>query len=301
MLLPPPPRYPPEFGNDQYDNGLRVASVGDILVRWKARAAAARESTRMRPVSYGTDPSASYDLFEPERASGPLPLLVFLHGGYWRSLSKAEFSWVAPGFVERGIKVAVVDYPLVPAVPIETIVRQVLAALAHAWLNAKRLGVARDAIVVSGHSAGGHLTAMAMAARWTQVDARLPVDLVRGGVAISGLYDLEPIRHTPYLNADLQLTLDRVAPLSPLYMTSATDAPLITAVGGAESDEFHRHNRELGIAWAGVLREDVPLPGDDHFSACERFAQPGHRLFEATTALCLGNRRHRTGLASQVA
>ncbi len=288
MLLPPPPRYPPEFGNDQYNNGLRVASVGDILVRWEARAAAARASTRMRSVSYDTEPAASFDLFEPERASGPLPLLVFVHGGYWRSLSKAEFSWVAPGFVERGIKVAVVDYPLVPAVPIETIVRRILAALAHVWLNARRLGIARDAIVVSGHSAGGHLTAMMLAARWPQLDPRLPAGLVRGGVAVSGLYDMEPIRHTPYLNADLQLTLDRVAPLSPLYMTPATDAPLITAVGGDESDEFHRHNREIGIAWSGVLREDVPLPGENHFSACERLVEPGHRLFEASAALCQG-------------
>jgi len=289
MLLPPPPSYPPAFGNDQYNNGLRVASVHDILLRWKQRAADARASLRMRAgISYGTDPVESFDLFEPARSSGPLPVLVFIHGGYWRSLSKAEFSWIAPAFVARGIKVAVIDYGLTPIYPLETIVRQNLSAIAHLWLNAKRLGIARDAIVVSGHSAGGHLTAMMLAAHWNTFDRRLPADLLRGGVAVSGLYDMEPLRHTPYLNADLQLTLDRVAPLSPLYMPPATKAPLITAVGGDESDEFKRHNREIGIAWSHVLREDVPLPGDNHFTACEHLAEPGHRLLEATAELCLG-------------
>ncbi len=216
------------------------------------------------------------------------PLLVFIHGGYWRSLSKDDFSWVAPGYVARGIKVAVVDYGLAPHVPLETIVRQNLRALATMWLNAERLGIARDRIVVSGHSAGGHLTAMMLAARWSEYDPRLPPDLLHGGVAVSGLFDLEPIRHAPYLNADLQLTLDRVAPLSPLYMTPASDAPLITAVGGDESDEFRRHTREIGIAWSTVLREDVPLPGANHFTACERFATPGERLFEASVELLVG-------------
>ena len=290
MKLPPPPSYPPAFCNDQYNNGLRVANVGALLSTWKARAARARATVRHRAVSYGTKPTETFDLFEPDRAPGPAPLLVFLHGGYWRSLSKIEFSWVAPAYVARGVKVAVVDYDLCPAVPMETIVRQCLAAIAHGWLHARRLGIDRDAIVVSGHSAGGHLTAMMLAAQWPRLDPRLPANLLRGGVAISGLYDLEPIRHAPYLNADLQLTLDRVAPLSPLYMRPATPAPLITAVGGVESDEFARQNREIGIAWSDVLREDVALPGENHFTACERFAEPGHRLFEATAELCLEER-----------
>ncbi|MEO8936729.1 MAG: alpha/beta hydrolase [Burkholderiaceae bacterium] len=287
MLLPAPPAYSAEFGNDQYNNGLRVASVGDILSRWNARSAAARDTLQVRlGIRYGHDASESIDLYEPKGATGPLPLLVFIHGGYWRSLSKAAFAWIAPGYVDRGIKVAVIDYGLAPSYPMETIVRQNLSAIAHLWLNAKALGIARDAIVVSGHSAGGHLTAMMMAARWPLYRAHLPTDVVRGGVAISGLYDMEPLRHTPYLNKDLELTPDRVAPLSPLYMSPATDAPLITAVGGDESDEFRRHNREIGIAWTKVLREDVPLPGCNHFTACEAFAEPGNRLFEATVDLC---------------
>lgn len=286
MRLPPPPDYTAEFCDAQYNNGLRVPDVDAILARWQQRAAEARDALAFTSVAYGDDPTESLDLFAAEDAPASAPLLVFVHGGYWRSLSKRDFSWIASPYVAAGIHVAVVDYGLAPRYPLETIVRQSLAAIAHLWLNAASLGIDPDAIVVAGHSAGGHLTAMMLAARWPDYDPRLPADLLRGGVAISGLYDLEPVLHTPYLNRDLQLTPERVAPLSPLYMTPATDAPLITAVGGDESDEFRRHDREIGIAWADCLREDVPLPGADHFVACERFAQPGERLFEATVDLC---------------
>jgi arylformamidase len=287
-LLPPPPSYAPEYCNDQYNNGKRVADVGAILIEWRARAAAARRSTRCRAdMPYGDSAAETFDLFEdPARGRVAQPLLVFIHGGYWRSLSKNDFSWVAPAYVASGVKVAVVDYGLAPAVPLEEIVRQNLRAIATMWGDAARLGIDRTRIVVSGHSAGGHLTAMMLAARWDEFDPALPRDLVHGGVALSGVFDLEPVRHAPYLNADLQLTLDRIAPLSPLYMTPASAAPLITAVGGDESEEFRRQTREFGIAWKNVLREDVPLPGANHFTACERFATPGERLFEATMELC---------------
>jgi len=288
MLLPPPPSYSPDYCNDEYNNGLRVPNVGAVLAAWQRRAAEARTRLRLRAaISYGTDPNETFDLFEPSSDATAAPLLVFIHGGYWRILSKDDFSWIAAAYVERGVKVAVVDYGLAPRYPLETIVRQNLKAVAWMWFNARRLGVARNRIVVSGHSAGGHLTAMTLAARWPSFDPRLPADVVRGGVAISGLFDMEPIRHAPYLNADLLLTLDRVAPLSPLYMTPATAAPLVTAVGGDESDEFRRHTREIGIAWSTVLREDVPLPGANHFTACERFATAGERLFDATLELLL--------------
>jgi len=287
-LLPPPPSYAPDFGNDQYNNGLRVSDQRGILTRWQQDAARARRDLAGRTgIAYGDDPTETLDLFMPTVTSRrAAPLLVFVHGGYWRSLSKDDFSWIARPFVARGIAVAIVDYGLAPRHPLEAIVRQHLRAIAFLWLNAAHFGIDRERIVVSGHSAGGHLAAMMLAARFDAYDPRLPRDLLAGGVAISGLFDMEPLRHTPYLNGDLLLTLDRVAPLSPLYMTPASTAPLVTAVGGDESDEFKRHTRELGIAWSSVLREDVPLPGANHFSACERFAEPGQRLFEATVELC---------------
>ena len=289
-LLPPPPSYAPDYCNDQYNNGLRVPDVRSILTRWQADAARARDQLAMRAaIAHGDDPTETFDLFGPAPGDArPAPLLVFIHGGYWRSLSKNDFSWIARSYVARGIQVAILDYGLAPRFPLEGIVRQHLRAIAFLWLNAARFGVDPRRIVVAGHSAGGHLTAMMLAARWDDYDPRLPRQLLAGGVAVSGLFDLEPVRHAPYLNADLRLTLDRVAPLSPLYMTPASPAPLITAVGGDESDEFQRQTREFGIAWQDVLREDVALPGGDHFTACERFATPGERLFEATVELVSG-------------
>lgn len=290
MRLPPPPSYAPEFCNDQYDNRKRVADVPAILARW-ARAA---QLTRAElggevDLAYGAGSAEKLDLFRPRGRYGDrVPLLVFIHGGYWRSLSKSDFSWIAPPFVAKGIAVAIIEYGLAPATPLESIVRQNLSAIAWLRYHAARLGLAQRRIVVAGHSAGGHLAAMMLAARWPQFDARLPKRTVHAAVAISGLYDMEPLRHAPYLNADLQLTLDRVAPLSPLYMTPASDAPFITAVGGDESDEFKRHNREIGLAWRSVLRADVALPKANHFTACEALADPDHALFKAVRTLCAG-------------
>ncbi len=289
MPLLPPPSYAPAWCNAQYDNRTRVPHWPRLLERWVADAADARARLPARlDIPYGPDACHTFDLFEPKgRSRVPHPLLVFIHGGYWRSLSKREFSWVAAPFVARQVKVAIVDYGLAPAYPLEAIVQHNLDAVAWMHAHARELGIADDRIVVAGHSAGGHLAAMMLAARWPEVDATLPERTVRAAVAVSGLFDLEPIRHTPYLNADLQLTLDRVAPLSPLYMAPATGSPLVTAVGGDESEEFLRHTREIGLAWSGVLREDVPLPGDDHFTAVEKLAAPGHRLFEAAVELCV--------------
>ena len=288
MRLPPPPSYAPAYCNDQYDNRNRVADVPAILVRWKNEAQHARaELGGEIGLAYGPGAAEKLDLFQPRGRGGDrMPLLVFIHGGYWRSLSKSDFSWIAPPFVARGTAVAILDYGLAPATPLETIVRQNLSAIAWLWHHAARFGLAQRRIVVAGHSAGGHLAAMMLAARWPQFDACLPKRTVHAAVAVSGLYDMEPLRHAPYLNADLQLTLDRVAPLSPLYMTPASDAPLVTAVGDNESDEFKRHAREIGLAWRSVLRENLVLSGADHFTACEALADPGHALFRATQALC---------------
>jgi len=248
-LLPPPPSYPPAYGNDQYNNGKRVADLSAILTRWKTDAAKARAALSMRAaLVYGGEECETLDLFEPKGMPGPRPVLVFIHGGYWRSLSKNEFSWIAAPYVARGIKVAIVDYGLSPRYPLEDIVRQNLAAVAWLWSHAERLGIARERIVVSGHSAGGHLAALMMAAHWSVYRPNLPAKLVHGGVAISGLFDMEPLRHTPYLNADLHLTLDRVAPLSPLYMKPRRSSPRSAATSPRNSSATRARSASRGRA-----------------------------------------------------
>lgn len=275
-----------DFYNREYNARSRVPNVADIFARWKTDSASARAASHRAQLdlTYGSGPSETLDFFPAGQANAPV--FVFIHGGYWRSLDKADFSWVAPELARAGVNVAVPNYALAPAVSIEHIVRQLLAAHAWLWRNARQLGFDRARIAVGGHSAGGHLTAMMLAARWSQWADDLPADLLKGGYAISGLFDLNPIAKTPFLNVDLKLDAQSATRLSPALMPPATSAPLVTSVGGDESSEFLRQNALIGRRWKRVLRADIAMPGHNHFTVCDDLARPGSAMFNAVLQLC---------------
>ena len=154
-----------------------------------------------------------------------------------------------------------------------------------ARLGDRRLFPQLRTIVVAGHSAGAHLAAMMMAAVWPAYDPALPADLVKGGILMSGIYDLAPVLHTDFVNADLKLTTKDIEPLSPAGMPKAHDAPFITAVGGLESDEFKRQTGLLAQAWKQDHKDDIPLPDANHMTICDAFGTPGSALHEATVGL----------------
>lgn len=273
----------PEYFEAHYNTSLRVADFHAIQAHWANASIEARHrQPRMRTLAYGDGPGESLDFFPAETADAPL--FVFMHGGYWRALNKSDFSWIAPTLVAQGISVAVVDYALAPANPIEGIVRQMLAA--HAWMyrHADMLRIDRDRIVTSGHSAGGHLTAMMIAARWPEWGDDLPANLIHGGLAISGLYDLDPVSKAPFL-ASLALTPERIAALSPAYMPPASPARLITAVGGDESGEFKKQTALINTRWANNVVREVPLPGCNHMTACDGFTDANSPLVQAALEL----------------
>jgi arylformamidase len=149
------------------------------------------------------------------------------------------------------------------------------------WLHAEAYGMDQDRLYVSGHSAGGHLTAMLMSALWPAFDARLPKDLWKGGLAVSGLYDLRPLLQVDFLQQDLRLDEAAAAKLSPAFLPPATRAPVKTCVGGDESSEFLRQNRLLRERWRGAFAGDVPMPGKNHFSVADGLAENSSPLFRA--------------------
>ena len=282
-------RHSTEFYEREYNARAAIPEHPRIFARWAEQAAATR---RLRAclidLPYGDTGAEKLDLF-PARGDSA-PLMVFIHGGYWRSLDKSDFSWIAPPFVNEGIAVALLNYGLAPRTPIEDIVRQVLRALSWLHQRADRYGIDPTRIFVSGHSAGGHLTAMAMAALWPVLSPDLPADLVKGGLAVSALYDLEPLMHAPFVNGDLQLTPARVERLSPARMPAATAAPLYTAVGALESGEFRRQNALIAQRWPRNFVRDIPLPGCNHLTVCDELGQPGSALFDAAIELVRGRR-----------
>jgi arylformamidase len=207
-------------------------------------------------------------------------LLVFIHGGYWRSLDKRDFSFLAPPFTTRGVTVALTNYALCPAVTVEEIVRQQLAALA--WLyrtGAQRFGASRERIFIAGHSAGGHLVAMMLAALWPTYAPDLPRKVVQGGLSVSGVYDLRELVHVPSVNDDVRLTPAVAEKLSPILYPPATDAPIYTAVGDRELPPFIAQNAEIGRRWSHVLADDIACPGDNHFTVIDHLADPRNGLF----------------------
>jgi arylformamidase len=277
-------RFTAEFCEREYNARAAIPEHPQIFARWAEQAAATRRLRAcLLDLRYGDSAGETLDLFAARRDGAPL--LVYIHGGYWRSLDKSDFSWIAPPFVNHGIAVALVNYGLAPATPLEEIVRQMLRALAWLYRNADRYDVDPQRIYVAGHSAGGHLTAMMMAALWPVFAPDLPSDLVKGGLAVSGLYDLEPLVHAPFVNVDLGLDAQRARRLSPAWLPPATPAPLITAVGALESGEFKRQNALIGRRWKDNLLRDVPMPGCNHLTICDELGDPGSPLFDAALDL----------------
>ncbi len=272
------------FYSREYNNRALVPDHPRYFERW------ARDSGRARATMachleqrYGDAPGETVDIFPARKGDGSC--MMFIHGGYWRALDKKEHSFLAPAWVGAGVSLAVVNYDLCPRVTVEEIVRQMLRAGRWLWLHAEDYGMDEDRLYVCGHSAGGHLTAMMMAALWPALDARLPRDLFKGGLAISGLYDLRPMLQVDWLNADLRLDEAAALKASPAFLPPATRAPVMTCVGGDESPEFKRQNALLAERWKGVITGDIPMPGRNHFSVLDGFGDPSSALFAGARRL----------------
>jgi arylformamidase len=280
----------PAWLDAQYNNRARVADSAAQLAGWADASKHARDGSRKKllDIAYGDGPNETLDIFPAAVADAPV--LVYIHGGYWRSLDKSDFSFVAPSFVADGAMVVVPNYALCPAVTMEDIALQMVKAVAWTWRHAAECGGNPQRLALVGHSAGAHLAAMLLSCRWKQVGDDMPPQPLAGALAISGLYDLEPLRHTEFLQADLKLTPSQVARCSPAFFprpkVGANSGRLYAVVGADESDEFLRHNQLIRDQWGPTA---VPVcetvPGKNHFTILESLADPKGRLHDLALRL----------------
>ncbi len=276
----------PAWLDAQYNNRARVPEHAQLFLRWDEASALARSQSAAARLDlrYGDGDGETLDIFPAAQPGAPV--LVFIHGGWWRTLDKADHSFIAPAFNAAGAMVVVPNYALCPAVSIEHIVLQMAAAVAWVWRHAASFGGDRSRIALVGHSAGGHLATMMLSCRWKQFASDLPAQPVAGALSISGLYDLEPLRHTPFLQTDLRLTPASVARLSPAFFPRPRAARLYAAVGLDESEEFQRQNHLIRDVWGPTT---VPVcemvPHGNHFTVLHNLADPAGRLHELALRL----------------
>ncbi|MGH8677555.1 MAG: alpha/beta hydrolase [Burkholderiales bacterium] len=265
-----------------YNNRAAVPEFQSYFDRWAQESEEARRSFHDRfekDVPYGDDIMETMDVFLPRGESKAL--LMFIHGGYWRSLDKKDHSFLAVPFAEAGVTVAAINYSLCPAVSVERIVQQVVAAGAFLYKNASDFDAPKKRMFVAGHSAGGHLTALALACLWKQAAVGLPQKLFQAGLSVSGLFDLTPLLKVPSLNVDLRLTEESASRLSPAFMTPPTNSPLHIAVGGQELAGFKDQHRIIAQSWRKFIGEDIPCPQENHFSMLDALANRNSDLFKS--------------------
>ncbi len=276
------PKADPAWLEAQYNNRARVPDHARVFMRWEeASALVRRTSPAQLDIRFAPGQGGLLDVFPPSAPApaGGAPVMVFIHGGYWRSLDKSQHSFVAPAFNAAGALVVVPNYALCPAVTVEDITLQVAAAVAWTWRHARDFGGDPARLALVGHSAGGHLATMMLSCRWKEIDPAMPAQPVTGALSISGLYDLEPLRHVPSVQADLRLTPASVARLSPAFFPRPQGGRLQAAVGADESDEFLRQNLLIRDVWGPTA---VPVcetvPGKNHFTVLESLVDPAGRL-----------------------
>ena len=278
-----------EFPIDpELEQGYNVSLSRDdfpvLLGAWASRSEDFRVGADARlDCAYDEGLQDRIDLFHCGDSNAPL--LVFIHGGYWQRGDKSGFSFIAEPFVENGVDVALIGYSLCPHTDLGSIAGQIRKAIIWLWRNAEQLGISSDRINICGHSAGGQLTAMMLATQWNAIASEAPTDLVKTGIPISGLYQLEPLRHTT-INDALGMDASVARNNSPQFLQPVTAAPILVTLGGGETSQFHWQMDQFAERWRSA---EAPIkqfiePGVDHFEVINRLACADSAIFKKVHA-----------------
>jgi len=270
---------------DGYDAAGTVPSTDPYFEEWAAASERTRATLRCElDVAYGEGEREKLDLFPATTPNAPS--LLWIHGGYWRRLDKSFFSFIAEPIVAAGGAAAILNYPLAPAATLDEIVAAARRAFAFTAHNASRFNADPGRVVAGGHSAGGHLAGMLAATRWTSYG--LPADAVKGVFALSGLFDLEPVRLShvnEWLNADLEAARRN----SPLLQVPVRPVPLVAAVGGDETNEFKKQSRDYVETWTalGYPARYLEIAGCNHYSVVRELLDTETPITRALLGLLL--------------
>jgi arylformamidase len=264
------------------------AAVPDAQARIDAFSARSRTLRDTFPgrydLRYGDGPKETLDVHAPQDADGSNPLVLFLHGGYWRALDKDDHVFVAPPLVAAGAVVANVNYDLCPDVTLDTIVDEAARALAYCHANAASWGADPHAIHVIGHSAGAHLAATLLLREWPP--RTLPAGALRSVIALTGVYEPEVVLSVS-VNEEARIGADSAARQTCLGRPFHLRPRMLIAVGGDEPTGWQAQSAAFAGACrdAGLETRFETAPGADHFTLLERALEPSDPLGGAVRAI----------------
>ncbi len=273
--------YSPQELERQYNvRDSRADYETKIVPDWIKRSAITRTNLKSAiDISYGKSEKQKLDFFSSPDINSPT--VIFFHGGYWQRGDKSVYSFLANSFVNNNINFLAVGYDLCPKISITQIVLQAQEAIVWIWQNANRLEINKDKFIVSGHSAGGHITGMMMGTEWNKISSDLPNNLILAGIPISALNLLEPIRHTT-LNDALKMDKEEAKSQSPIYLPPKTNAQQLIVYGANETDEFHRQSNIYYEKFKSKERkiERFIVQDADHFDEMNDLSNESSKFFK---------------------